>query len=90
MWFYMAIFSDDHVILGDETKIDSLIQAYDQTHRATLDGVKTRIPQWKYKRYKRFTSRQWLLYMQGDARKEMSRGKKNLIARLTKKEYSLP
>lgn len=90
MWFYMAIFSDDHVILGDETRIDSLIQEYDQTHRATLVGVKARITQKEYRRYKRFTSLEWLIYMQGNPLKPMSRGKQNLIARLVKKEYSLP
>jgi len=85
MYYYMAIFSDDHVILGDETRIDQLIQDYDQTHRATLVGVKARIPKWRYDRYKRFTPLDWIFYMQGDAKKPMSRGKKNLVARMINK-----
>jgi len=86
----MARFSDDHIILGDETVIDQLIRDYDQTHRATLTHPKARIAKPLYLRLKGFSPREWLLYMQGDAMKPLSNGKKELLARLVKKEYSLP
>ena len=81
----MARFSDDHIILGDEARIDQLILDYDRTHRATLTHPKTRITKPLYLRYKGFSPLEWLLYMQGDATKPLSDGKKELIARLVKK-----
>jgi len=88
MYAYMARFSDDHIILGDETNINQRIRDYDKTHRATLTHPKARISQKEYRRLKGFSPLQWLLYMQGDAMKPLSSGKKELLARLVKKEYS--
>ncbi len=85
MIYYIAKFSDDHIILGDEIHIDQLIRDYDKAHRATLVGVKARITKKKYLRLKRFTPLQWLLYMQGNPLKPLSNGKKELLARLIKK-----
>lgn len=85
MFYYIARFSDDHIILGDEARIDQLIRDYDQTHRATLTHPKARITQKEYLRLKNFGPLQWLLYMQGDAMKPLSDGKKELLARLVKK-----
>jgi len=86
MIYYIAKFSDDHIILGDEIHIDQLILEYDKAHRATLVGVKARITQKEYQRLKKFTPLQWLLYMQGNPLKPLSDGKKELLARLIKKE----
>ena len=85
MFYYIAKFSDDHIILGDEARIDQLILDYDNTHRATLTHPKARITQARYRLYKSFSSLDWLLYMQGDAMKPLSDGKKELLARLVKK-----
>lgn len=85
MIYYMARFSDDHIILGDEIHIDQLILGYDKAHRATLTHPKARITQKEFKRLKRFTPLQWLLYMQGNPLKPLSDGKKELLARLIKK-----
>jgi len=85
MYYYMARFSDDHIILGDEARIDQLILDYDKAHRATLTHPKARITQKEYLRLKGFSPLQWLLYMQGDAMKPLSDGKKELLARLVKK-----
>lgn len=86
MYYYMAIFSDDHIILGDEIRIDQLIRDYDSSHRATLVGVKSKISQKKYKLLKGFSPYQWLKYMQGDPMKDMSDGKHNLLDKMRKKE----
>ncbi len=86
MIYYMARFTDDHVILGNELKIDQLIRDYDNSHRATLVGVKSKISQKEYKRLKRFSPYQWLKYMQGDPMKAMSDSKHNLLDKMRKKE----
>lgn len=85
MIYYIAKFSDDHIILGDEIHIDQLILDYDKAHRATLTFPKARITKKEYKRLKGFSPLQWLLYMQGNPLKPLSDGKKELLARLIKK-----
>lgn len=84
MFYYIAKFSDDHLIIGKETDIDSRIRAYDLGHpRATLTYPKARITKKQYLRLARGDAIDWLL-LQGDPSKPMSDGKKELIARLAK------
>ena len=85
MIYYIAKFSDDHLILGKETDIDDKIRAYDEGHpRATLTYPKARITKTQYLRLARGNAIDWLL-LQGNPSKPMSDGKKELIARLAKK-----
>lgn len=87
MIYYIAKFSDDHIILGDEIHIDQLIRDYDKAHRATLTHPKARIVKPLYLRLKGFSPLQWLLYMQGNPLIPLSDGKKELLAKLIKKEH---
>lgn len=86
MIYYIARFSDDHLILGDETSIDDKIREYAEGHpRATLVDPKARITKREYQTHVRGGSIHWLL-MQGNPLKPLSDGKKELLARLVREQ----
>lgn len=88
MLHYIAWFDDDNYILAQEVDIDRLISDYLKTHKYAKLESKTEITKPQYIMYGRMSRLEYYLYMQGDPMKPMSRGKKNLIARM--KQRNIP
>ena len=82
MIYYMRIYSDDHFVYADETRIQRLCQEYEEDHpRGYWKTDKVRIKKDLYLQYKNRTSLEWIL-AQGDPLKGLSDGRKELVAKM--------
>ncbi|KKM25699.1 hypothetical protein LCGC14_1592440 [marine sediment metagenome] len=82
MYYYMRIFSDDHFVYADETRIQRLCQEYEEGHpRGHWKTDKVRISKGLYLEYKNRTPLEWIL-AQGDPLKGLSNGRKEQVAKM--------
>lgn len=82
MRYYMRIYSDDHFVLADETRIRSQCQKYEEGHpRGHWKTDETRITKRLYLEYKNRTPLEWIL-AQGDPLKGLSDGRKEQVAKM--------